>query len=172
MSMDIQVLPIGATSTLNFLEQNLGSETCITNAIPGCPGISRYMLVKTMNATSIANGRPVLWNSILTRTVTGAAAAASQPRGLVAGVAVLSDIQRPFVATALAATNTYFWVCLEGPAWVNALTGAPAGQGVPLATQADGNLGVTAAAAFDTNIAIATGVGVGAGTIVLMSLEQ
>jgi len=170
MSAEIQTIPIGQTSTSTSLEEFLGSTVNVQNAIPSMQGVTRYMLVKTSNATSIANGRPVLWSTILSRQVTGAAAGASAVRGTVAGLAALSPTFQAYSGTALAATNTYFWVAVSGPAYSDGATGAGT-AGALLTTQADGKLGTTAAAAFGTDIAIATGTGTAAGTVVVVTLQ-
>jgi hypothetical protein len=167
--MDIQAIPIGSTSTNASLESLLGVEVEVNNAIPTIQGVTSYRLVKTADATSIADGRPVLWSSITARTVAGAAAAASAARGTVAGLAVLTAPGAAYSAGALAASGTYFWVAVRGPAYSNGATGAGTVGGA-LATQTGGALGTTAAAAFNTNIAVATSTSTSAGVVVLVDL--
>jgi hypothetical protein len=167
--MDIQTIPIGSTSTNTALEPLLGVEIEINNAIPFVQGVTRYRLVKTADATSISNGRPVLWSDIVARTVAGAAAAASAVRGTVAGLAVLSPINAAYAAGTVAAASTYFWVAVRGPAYSSGATGAGTVGGA-LATQTGGALGTTAAAAFNTNIAVATSTSTSAGVVVLVDL--
>lgn len=167
--MDIQAIPIGSTSTNSSLESLLGVEIEVNNPIPAINGVTRYRLVKTADATSIANGVPVLWSSITARSVTVSGIAASALRGTVAGLAVLSPINAVYAAGTLAVASTYFWVAVRGPAYSSGATGAGAVGGA-LATQTGGALGTTAAAAFNTNIAVATSTGTAAGAIVLVDL--
>ena len=167
--MDIQAIPIGSTSTNASLESLLGVEIEINNALPSISGVTRYRLVKTADATSIANGVPVLWSSITARTVTVSGIAASALRGTVAGLAVLSPLNAAYAAGTLATTATYFWAAVRGPAYSSGATGAGAVGGA-LATQSDGALGTTTAAAFNTNIAVATSTSTSAGVVVLVDL--
>lgn len=169
MPADIQGLAIGSTSTNTALEALLGSICSVDGAIPSCPGRTLYRLVKTADATSIANGRPVTYASITSRTVNGAAPAASALRGTVAGLAVLSPLFADYATGTVAAAGTYFWVAINGPAYSSGATGAGA-LGGALATQTGGNLGTTAAAAFNTNIGVATGTGTAAGQVVIVDL--
>jgi hypothetical protein len=170
MAFDIQALPIGSTSTNSALESLLGQEIEVSNLIPTITGVTKLRLVKTADATSIADGRPVLWSSVTARTVTGAAAAASALRGTVAGLAVLTAPGATYSGGTLAVTGTYFWVATRGPAYSNGATGAGA-VGGSLATQTGGALGTTAAAAFGTNIAVATSTSTSAGVVVLVDLN-